>query len=262
MTTWIIPADPEVYDFTSSFEHYKFIDWRQGDGKFDIGDVIFIYSTRPDSMIQHKCVVEDINLTYPNIRDDREYYKDPNGFLKSITGKFMRLRLEDQVYNSKLNLNNLMANGLNAAPRGRVKIKPLLFKYIISHFSDDNQTEEYPETINNEDTYFEGIKRQVLVNKYERSSIARKKCLDFHKPICSVCDMNFAEKYGEIGKNFIHIHHRIPIHEIGIKYEINYEKDLIPVCPNCHAMLHRKINDREPTIDELREIIKNHKSLG
>jgi 5-methylcytosine-specific restriction protein A len=27
---------------------------------------------------------------------------------------------------------------------------------------------------------------------------------------------------------------------IGPNYQINPEKDLIPVCPNCHAMLHRK----------------------
>ena len=128
----------------------------------------------------------------------------------------------------------------------------ILLNYIVSNFFDSYQTETFPELINNKDTLFEGIKKQVLVNKYERSSTARTKCLNYHKPICSVCDMSFGEKYGEIGRDFIHVHHRIPIYTIGIKYEIDYKNDLIPVCPNCHAMLHRKINGKEPTVDELR----------
>ncbi|HEY4327338.1 MAG TPA: HNH endonuclease [Mucilaginibacter sp.] len=259
MTNWIISAEPNMYDYASSFEHHSFIDWRQGRVNFQIGDTIFIYTNRPDSMIQYKCVILDTNLTYPNIRDDKKYFKDPNDYQKSINGKFMRLRLIDQVYNVSLSLDNLMINGLNGPPRGPVKVKRPLFDYIVSNFSDNYQKEIFPELINCEEPFFEGIKKQILVNKYERSSMARKKCMDFHKPICSVCDMNFVQTYGEIGRDFIHIHHRIPIHEIGTKYEINYKEDLIPVCPNCHAMLHRKINDKEPTVDELREMIKHRK---
>jgi len=259
MTNWIISADPMKYNFDKSFKDHSFIDWGQR-FDFQIGDIIFIYTSGRDGMIQHKCIVQAINLTYPNTRDDKEYYFDPNDYYESIKGKFMRLILQDQVDNIGLTYANLKINGLNSKLQGPVKIKGALLNYIVSNFFDSYQTETFPELINNKDTLFEGIKKQVLVNKYERSSIARKKCLDFHKPICSVCDMNFAEIYGEIGRNFIHIHHRIPIHSIGIKYEIHYEKDLIPVCPNCHAMLHRKLNNREPTIDELREMIKNHGS--
>ena len=68
--------------------------------------------------------------------------------------------------------------------------------------------------------------------------------------------MSFEDKYGEIGTGFIHIHHIVPISEIGKEYEINYKTDLVPVCPNCHAMLHRKVNDRTLTIEELKERLK------
>jgi len=208
-------------------------------------------------MIQYKCVVLAVNLTYPNIRNDREYYKNKNDY--KIDGKFMRLSLKDQVYNSALSLYNLKPKGLKGPPRGPLKIKELeLLDYINSNFSDSYQTEVFPELLNEKSTNFEGIKKQVLVNKYERSSNARQKCIDFHKPICVVCAINFADTYGEIGEGFIHIHHLIPIHKIGKEYKVDYEKDLVPVCPNCHAMLHRKINGIEPTIDELKKIIKNH----
>lgn len=261
MTNWIISANSNLYDHASSFEHYSSIDWRQGRGKFKTGDIIFIYTTRPLSMIQYKCVVRATDLTYPNIRDDKEYWKNQNEYQRSINGKFMHLHLEDQVYNTALDLDHLMAKGLNAAPQGPVKIKEtLLLNYINSNFSDNYQPEVFPELLNENSTHFEGIKTQILVNRYERSSIARKKCIDFHKPICVVCDINFANTYGEIGTGFIHIHHLIPIHKIGIEYKLDYEKDLAPVCPNCHAMLHRKINGIEPTIPELREMIKKHAS--
>ena len=70
--------------------------------------------------------------------------------------------------------------------------------------------------------------------------------------------MNFEQTYGELGKGFIHVHHVIPVSEIGKEYKVDFKKDLIPVCPNCHAMLHRKNKDGENvSVEELREIVRN-----
>lgn len=107
MTYWIISANPEMYDHASSFEHFNFIDWRQGKVNFQIGDVVFIYSTRPVSTIQYKCLIEKTELNKSNIRDDKEYWKDETEYHKSINGKFMRLKLENQVHNPKLHLQYL-----------------------------------------------------------------------------------------------------------------------------------------------------------
>ncbi|MFV0148463.1 HNH endonuclease [Empedobacter falsenii] len=68
--------------------------------------------------------------------------------------------------------------------------------------------------------------------------------------------MNFEEVYGKLGKGFIHIHHITPLYQIGKEYKVDYKKDLAPVCPNCHAMLHRKIDGKEFSIQELKELIK------
>jgi 5-methylcytosine-specific restriction protein A len=165
---WIISANSKMYDHSSSFEHYGSIDWRQGNVNFVVGDIVFIYSTRPTSMIQYKCMVEEIDLYYPNIRDDKEYWKDLEEYKKSINGKFMKLKLIDQIYNQKLSLENLKANGLIAAPQGPLKVKPILLEYINSNFSDNFQKEIFPEMLDGETIEFEGIKKQILVNKYER----------------------------------------------------------------------------------------------
>ena len=107
----------------------------------------------------------------------------------------------------------------------------------------------------------EGAKSRVTVNRYERNPIARQKCLEAKGYSCVVCGMNFEEVYGPMGKDFIHVHHVKPISEIGKKYEIDPVKDLVPVCPNCHAMLHHGTNGKVLTVKELKDIIKSNVSL-
>ena len=103
--------------------------------------------------------------------------------------------------------------------------------------------------------YNEGALKTVSVNIYERNRQARAKCINKHGSICSVCGMDFEEQYGDVGKGFIHVHHLKQLSDIGKEYQLDPINDLIPVCPNCHSMIHR----RNPpfTIDELKIIIKN-----
>ena len=111
----------------------------------------------------------------------------------------------------------------------------------------------YPDDIDDSITYSEGKAKKVLVNSYERNPHARKKCIEHYGLNCQVCDFNFEEKFGELGKSFIHVHHIIDIATIGNKYSVDPISDLIPVCPNCHAMLHKK----KPaySVEELKKII-------
>lgn len=94
-----------------------------------------------------------------------------------------------------------------------------------------------------------GIGAYVLVNKYERSPLARQKCLEVHGTSCLICGFNAADVYGDDFADKIEVHHIVPIHEINATYRVNPEKDLIPVCPNCHTMLHTKMKNGEyPTV--------------
>ena len=116
--------------------------------------------------------------------------------------------------------------------------------------------EQYAEEIPYEaqKNLFEGAKKTIQVNVYERSPKARIACIKHYGIKCVVCDFDFVKKYGEIGKDFIHVHHITPISKIKINYEVNPIEHLRPVCPNCHAMLHKE----EPpiTIEVLKKIIK------
>lgn len=100
----------------------------------------------------------------------------------------------------------------------------------------------------------EGGVRTLLVNGYERSPSARAACLNHYGTSCSVCGFDFEARYGEIGRGFIHVHHLVPIASVGQSYLVDPIRDLCPVCPNCHEMLHR----REPpySIEELRCLVR------
>ena len=71
-----------------------------------------------------------------------------------------------------------------------------------------HDTDEREETEKDEQkVYTEGTPNQVLVTKYERNPFARKTCIDHYGLSCSVCEFNFENEYGELGKDFIHVHH-------------------------------------------------------
>jgi 5-methylcytosine-specific restriction protein A len=85
----------------------------------------------------------------------------------------------------------------------------------------------------------EGHGDLVVVNRYERNSKARSACIKHWGTSCQVCSVSFEKRYGNIGKDFIHVHHLVPLSEIKREYIVNPKEDLLPVCPNCHAMLHK-----------------------
>ncbi|HXR05099.1 MAG TPA: HNH endonuclease [Verrucomicrobiae bacterium] len=101
----------------------------------------------------------------------------------------------------------------------------------------------------------EGAKSQITVSAYERNSEARKKCIEHYSSSCYVCGFDFAKVYGELGSGFIHVHHLTPFAVLGEPRLTDPVADLRPVCPNCHAMLHR----RYPPIPiaELKRIVGN-----
>ena len=90
------------------------------------------------------------------------------------------------------------------------------------------------------DPLMEGAATDVAQSRYERNPQARSHCLAHYGLACQACGMDFATRYGELGKGFIHVHHLTPLANDGTEHEVDPVKDLRPVCPNCHAMLHRR----------------------
>ena len=95
---------------------------------------------------------------------------------------------------------------------------------------------------------------RVLVNRYERDEDARRACLARHGTSCAACGFSFELKYGEIGMDFIQVHHIVPVAQLGRGYQLDPITDLVPLCANCHAVAHLGVGTPR-TVAELRRII-------
>ena len=110
-----------------------------------------------------------------------------------------------------------------------------------------------PEEIPPATTFVEGAKRIVSINSYERNSKARSACIAHYGPRCVVCGFTFSEKYGPVGDGLIHVHHLVPLAEIGEAYHLNPIQDLRPVGPNCHAIIHIRVP--QYSIEDVKKMI-------
>ena len=102
------------------------------------------------------------------------------------------------------------------------------------------QNTQLPEELPDGIEYQEGAVQQIRVNRYERDKKARDACLSYYGYVCQICCVKLSDVYGVIAEELIHVHHLKPISEIGESYLVDPISDLIPVCPNCHAVIHRK----------------------
>ena len=254
---WIIPCDLDYYDAKGAFEKLKQVDWRQHN-RFSIDDIVYIYASAPYQRIMFKTRVIDVDLSYDQVSDDKEFWRsseDEEDAKKKR--RYVRLQLIRYMDSETLNIKSLIEHGLKKAPQGAVKCEGDRLKlgaYINSCFEENNQYNDGIEVLEENDVYIEGNITTIKVNKYERNLEARRKCIEVHGCKCKICEFNFEKVYGIEGRGLIHVHHIVPISSIKKDYRIDPEKDLIPVCPNCHAMIHRK---KEPyTIEEVTSMIK------
>lgn len=181
-----------------------------------------------------------VNVQFDILRDP---IKDKILLLEELKNIDDRFKWTSQI--SEIEIPQLIA----------IKLEDIWCKLTGSKVEKIKRSELGTEEIFNDERYTEGSLTKITVNKYERNLKARKECLKHYGYTCRICDVNLENVYGELGKEFIHVHHKVELHEIKKEYKINPIEDLIPVCPNCHGILHR----RNPaySIEEIRNLLKN-----
>lgn len=118
----------------------------------------------------------------------------------------------------------------------------------------------YPDEVADGALFIEGARRRVSVNVYERDRSARSRAIAAWGVTCVCCGFNFERAYGSRGAGLIHVHHVVPISSVGATYQLNPEVDLRPVCPNCHAIIHRF--DPVLSIDDVRSLLADAQDAG
>lgn len=114
------------------------------------------------------------------------------------------------------------------------------------------KTEESADSVSSGET--EGGRHLMISTRVERSSHNRIEAIRLHGYKCQVCGFDFAETYGEHGRNYIEVHHINPLAEQNDEHVVNPETDLVCLCANCHRMIHRNRN-RTLSVDELKKLI-------
>lgn len=191
----------------------------------------FSKATNSNYVIGHKCISD---IFHNFLSSDTRYFKD---------------RAAKEVLDIEI---NKIIDRLHNIDKANIDLNDI--DYGDAPFSrPDNRL---PEEVDSPEQYIEGASRTVSVNAYERDSDARRKCIEHYGYKCDVCSFDFERYYGDFGKNFIHVHHIVPLAEIKKEYKVNPVRDLIPLCPNCHAIIHR--TQPALTVKQLKDHLENN----
>lgn len=108
--------------------------------------------------------------------------------------------------------------------------------------------------------YFEGRRYGTSLTRIERNPSARAVCIAHHGRACSCCGMRFEKRYGKEARNLIVVHHLKPIAYSSGRQRVDPIRDLRPVCPNCHAVLH--LRNPPYSIEEVKALARRRRSTS
>lgn len=264
MRTFLFLWNPKKWNWHSLESDIRLVDstghcnirWSTGKNKsIKLGDRIFLLKvgTKPKGIIAAGFVSSEI---YEEI-----HWKDKNKTALYVNVDFEVLlnpSIDSILSTEVLGIGKLanqnwqpMSSGITIKEDLADELELLWFEFLIQGQFRNNPF--VPLSNNDSKKYTEGTPQQISITKYERNPYARKKCLEYYGYICVVCGFDFEKKYGSIAKNYIHVHHLKQISILGQLHQVDPIKDLRPVCPNCHSIIH--INQIPLTLEEIMEFI-------
>jgi len=140
-TNLIIPANEKIYNHVEAFEEQGFIDWWQSGKNFNVGDIVYVYRSKPHQVIKYKTVAVKIDLKWSQRIDDERFWvkkEDYNEKKNDTNERYVRLLLINTIDNNILNLENLMNNGLSYQPISARSIPDELVTYIEKYMFDSD----------------------------------------------------------------------------------------------------------------------------
>lgn len=226
--------------------------------KGQIKNKIFSKARLSDS--PHYFAIGKIGKVYPDKKSDKNDFfatiDDFTTFDKAVLAKKDSKYLEIIPESRK---NNYWRDGVRA-------IDEDTYQLILSQISSNTVSEKktayvldkhltgYQDSL---ESLSEGKPSKRYVTVFERNSKYRKQAIAIHGDSCFACGFNFGSFYGDYALGYIHIHHIIPISEFEVPKQIDPETDLVPLCANCHSVVHKK-KDNTLSIAEIKKIIADN----
>lgn len=251
MTYWIYTWKEKYYDLFGCLQKYGYVEWRQRN-KVSKGDRVLLYAGGPVFRLVVLFTIEETDIPFSKNSTWRDSTKNSSKPLKPTE---LYSRLEPIAFFDNNNPVFSREYLLNLGMPGRIQ-QPVRANSEIINLIIENIDALNPQ-FNVKNTEFEeGAIKYRIHRLYERNQFARQECLKLKGYTCKICGLNFEERYGEIGKNFIEVHHVNFIStSYGKPYKIDPSTELIPVCSNCHSMLHHKYKGMYLSPEQLKQMV-------
>ena len=229
-------CDPSSFDYGVS-EIVKAI-WEYWD----------IYAKKPKRdwrvTLNFNGVVEKVKVEVQELGHGRLYYS-------SEMKKYLK-RYDQEAHDVTFTFEKLRSKEYNVT--ANVRLKRII--------ADDDLIET--EVEKDIDGRPEGKIKIYYTTTYERIPKYKEAAIRANKGYtCKCCGFDFEKKYGELGKNFIEVHHVVPLASRKECIVPDVDNDLVCLCPNCHRMIHRKKENGEIyKVEELQKIINEAEIIG
>lgn len=279
MNTWIFQGNPKVFNIDGYVTNRRQIWWslRQThyEKKVQLGDEVYLWRSDGGRKGSGGILAKTIVIGLPTIRtneDAREYwYTDDwktlslavcleieevrlhEGFLKRVELNNNSV-LKDMLIFRFSQQTNYLLEEIHAQELRHLWNEYGVNKVDAGILAKDIEAEE----VENNESMAEGKVISYYGKRYERDLNNRKRAIEIHGYSCVVCGFNFEAQYGDRGRDFIEVHHVKPLFELDGEKEIDPRTDLVPVCANCHRMIHRRY-DNVLSIDQLKVIVKKER---
>ncbi|MGL4971692.1 MAG: HNH endonuclease [Culicoidibacterales bacterium] len=272
MMNWILSANLNVYNHEQSFAKNSFIDWKKT-ANFEVGDIIYIYVSKPVSAICFVGKVTKIDMDFTECIDDREFWMDETKYEAAKDGLYNRIQFLGAIDSEKASLEILKEKGLKAAPQRPMRIKDVdLAEYLqkLCDYRDNNGVVYYE--VNEEKTNldqalahlkeskitFSGVKKLALApfineqqqKSYQRDASIAAKSIAIANYQCEIDNNHPSFIRRTNNENYTEAHHLIPMNAQGdFKYSLDIEENIVSLCSNCHNCLH--YNQRKVLLEQV-----------
>lgn len=136
MNNWIIPSNSSKFDLAKFLSKYNNkVDWKQS-ANFEVGDVVYIYCTKPEMRIRYKMNVIATDIPSSKAKIDKKFWSDEAELKKGMEyNRYFRMELVSETNSDLLTMDELHRQGVKGYFYGPRTIDRELSMYIDKAFN-------------------------------------------------------------------------------------------------------------------------------
>ena len=205
----------------------------------------FEWSLKNDLRIAIKELIEEGRIEPVIVQTQKDLCQVEEQVVKKVEPQQTKEKEEDSLSAFDRLFEAIMAPN---APAEETKQEPKEMNQTISQLKEPEVTVEVKEEAPHQEEVIAQKEESLPVNEK-----IKKECIDYYGAICDICGFDFGYTYGEAYEGCIEVHN---VH--GLEEEITENthptEDLIPICCNCHRIIHSQTPPI--SVEQMRKMVK------